>query len=263
MPNVSEQIESLRRRIGQRNESDVPGTYLQRLAVTQTDDQFNLDFYGDSFEDNYFDLLNTIAQADIAPQMRSLILRGPDEGANGTHNWDIEPLVATDATFLNLDTFAIQLNQPADHNRSIVSSDYDENGILAKLLAKSPKLCELTVPSAPNAAFFDVGERPIRFLSVDAGYDTQDFISNLAKSSCFPALYCLEWGEYNETYMDDYLANCTPTHHYRELFQSNAFRPIARFVWRNPVCTDDEINELKNLKPDLQLLVVRFSDHYV
>lgn len=263
MPDVAEQLEALRQRIAGRNEPDMPGAYLQRLAITSTASQFNLDFYGETLEDSYFDLLATIAKPEIAPHIRSLILRGPDEGANGTHNWDIGPLLETDAAFPELETFSVQLNQPADHNRSVIGADYDEDGILAKLLAKSPKMREFTVPSAPNAAFFGVGQRPIRFLSVDAGYDTQDFISNLAKSSCFPNLYCLEWGEYNETYMDDYLASCTPVDHYRQLFQSGAFAKVARLVWRNPVCTDDEINELKELKPDLQLLVVRFSDHYV
>ncbi len=263
MPDVAEQLESLRRRIADRNDPDTSADCLQHLAITQTGDVFNLDFYGDCFEESFDDLLSTLAAPDVARGIRSLILRGPDEGANGTHNWDIEPMLATDASFPQLETFSIQLNQPADHNRSIVGSDYDEDGILAQLLFKSPRIQELTVPSAPNGAFFDVGERPIRLLSVDAGYDTQDFVSNLAKSSCFPNLQCLEWGEYNETYLDEYLANCTPTEYYQELFRSDAFGSVTRFVWRNPVCTDDEIKELKELKPNLQLLVVRSSDDYV
>ncbi|MBL8872483.1 MAG: hypothetical protein JNK90_22090 [Planctomycetaceae bacterium] len=262
IPHVAEQLESLRQRIAARNESDTPAEYLQRLAITQTGDAFNLDFYGDCFDESYDDLLNTLALPVVAASVRSLILRGPDEGANGTRNWDIEPLLATDATFPQLETFSVQLSRPADHNRSIIGSVYEEDGILARLLAKSPRILELTVPSAPSAAFFDVGQRPIRFLSVDAGYDTQDFISNLAKSSCFPSLQSLEWGEYHETYMDDYVTHCTPKEHYQELFRSNAFGPVTRFVWRNPICNEDEIAELKSVKPSLQLLVVRYSDEY-
>lgn len=262
MPDVAEQLESLRQRIAGRNEPDTSPDDLQHLAITQIGDVFNLDFYGDCFEDSFDDLLSTLAAPDVARGIGSLILRGADEGANGTHNWDIEPMLAADATFPQLETFSIQLNKPGDHNRSIVASNYDEDGILARLLSKSPRMQELTIPSAPNGAFFDVGERRIRFLSVDAGYSTQDFVSNLAKCSCFPNLQCLEWGEYNETYMDEYLANCTPTENYRELFRSSAFGSVTRFVWRNPVCTDDEIKELKALKPGLQLLVVRYSDDY-
>lgn len=263
MPQILEQLDALRRRIADRNEPDTSAEYLQHLAITQTGDVFNLEFYGDCFEESFDDLLNTLAAPAVARSIGSLILRGPDEGANGTHNWDIEPMLATVATFPQLKTFSIQLNQPADHNRSIVASDYDEDGILALLLSKSPRMQELTIPSAPSQAFFEVGERPLRFLSIDAGYDTQDFIANLAKSSCFPNLQCLEWGEYNETYTDENLANCTPTESYRELFQSGAFGSVTRFVWRNPVCTDDEIRELKAMKPGLQLFVVRHSADYV
>lgn len=262
MSDVAEQLESLQQRISACNEADTPTDYLQRVTLTQTGDAFNVDFYGDCFDESYDDLLNTLTIPGVAPYIRSLILRGPDEGANGTHNWDIEPLLATDAMFPQLETFSVQLTQPADHNRSIIGSIYEEDGILARLLAKSPRIQELTVPSAPNAAFFDVGQRPIRFLSVDAGYDTQDFISNLAKSSCFPTLQCLEWGEYHETYIDDYLANCTLKEDYQGLFRSNAFGPVTRFVWRNPVLTDEDIKELKAIKPGLQLLVVRYSNDY-
>lgn len=263
MPNVVEELESLRRRIADLNDAELPAAYLQSLAITQIGDVFHLDFYGDCFEEGYEDLLNTLANPDIAACARSLNLRGPDEGANGTKNWDIEPLLATETSFSELETLAIQLNQPADHNRSVVAADYEEDGVLARLLAKAPRLQELTVPSAPNRAFFEAGHHPLRFLSVDAGYDTQNFISHLAGSTCFFELRTFEWGEYHETYMDDYLTRCTSLDDYRELFQSEAFGSVTRFVWRNPVCTEEQIRELKALKPDLQLLVVRYSDKYV
>lgn len=223
---------------------------------------FHLDFYGDCFEESYEDHLTTLARPDLAACLRSLILRGPDEGANGTKNWNLDPLLSTDTSFPELETFSIQRNQPGDHNRSIIGADYEEAGVLAQLLSKSPRLRELTVPSAPDAEFFRVGERPLRSLTVDAGYDTQGLISNLAQSSCFPELRNLEWGEYHETCVDDYLSNCTPLEDYRALFQSKAFATVNRFVWRNSVCTDDEIRELQAVKPDLQLLVVRYSSEY-
>ena len=56
-------------------------------------------------------------------------------------------------------------------------------------------------------------------------------------SSAFRDLSSLEWGEYNETYVDDFRANCTPLEEYRTLFSSEAFRNVKRFVWRNPVCS--------------------------
>jgi hypothetical protein len=157
----------------------------------------------------------------------------------------------------------MQQNKPGDHNRAIVGRDYDEEGALGRLLAKAEALQELTVPSAPSANFFEVGSRPMRFLNVDAGYATNGFIRNLASSSAFRDLYSLEWGEYNQTYMDDFRANCTPLEDYRMLFASEAFRSVKRFVWRNPVCSLDEVAELKKLTADLQLLVIRTSADYV
>lgn len=263
MSKIAAQLESLRQRIADSNEPDTAPDYLERVAITPTDGVFHLDFYGDHAGDSIADLMQTLAQPTIAPYVRSIVLRGPDEGANGTRNWDLEPLLATDAMFSQLKVLSIQLNQPGDHNRSIVGEEFEEDGILARLLAKAPGIEELTAPSAPSAAFFEVGVRPIRLLSIDAGYDTQHFILNLAKSSCFPNLQCLQWGEYHETYIDDYLADCTPLDHYRELFGSNPFASVRSFHWRNPTCTDDEIRELKALTPALQLLVVHDSSRYV
>ncbi len=263
MSNLADQLDSLRRRIVEGNDPDMPFEYVQRLAVTQTGETFNLEFYGDPFEEAYLDLLNTVASEEVSPFIRSLFLAGPDEGANGTQHWDIEPLVATDAEFSRLESFSIRRNQPADHNRPIVGSGIEEGGLLARLLAKSPQLQELTVPSAPNEAFFSGGDHPIRSLAVDAGYDTQGFIGNFAASSCFPELRSLEWGEFNETYRDDYLTSCTSLDDYRALFRSSAFRFVSHFVWRNPICTQDEISGLKKQRPDLQFLIVHFTDHYV
>jgi hypothetical protein len=261
--NVAQQLEALQRRIARRNDTETPVKYLQRLAVTQVGALFHLDFYGNSFDESDEDLFNTLAQPEIAPHIRSLTLRGSDTGANGTRVWDIDSLLATNASFSSLESFVIQLNKVSDHNRTVVGTDYEENGVLAKLLSKAPNLRELTAPSAPNADLFTVGERPLRYMSIDAGYDTQNFILNLSQSSCFPYLDCLEWGEYQETYMEDFRERCTPYSYYQDLFQSQAFAGVRRFVWRNPVCTEDEIKDLKKLRPKLQLLIVRASADYV
>ena len=42
-----------------------------------------------------------------------------------------------------------------------------------------------------------------------------------------------------------------------------AFRSVRRFVFRNPACLPAELVELKSLRPDLQVLVVRWSQQYV
>ncbi len=159
MANVAEQLDALRRRIADRNDPGMPADFVNRLAVTPSDSAYDVDFYGEAFGEPYIDLLETLAQADVAPHIRSVILRGPDEGANGTHNWDLEPLLATDSTFVRLETLSVQQNKPGDHNRTIVGHEYDEDGVLGRLLAKAEALRELTAPSAPAANFFETKPR--------------------------------------------------------------------------------------------------------
>ena len=76
-------------------------------------------------------------------------------------------------------------------------------------------------------------------------------------------MHHLEFGEYNEKYMEDYASQCTPFADYEELFGADAFKPVDRFVWRNPAYSAAKIRKLKVLRPDLQLLMVRTSAEYV
>jgi hypothetical protein len=172
------------------------------------------------------------------------------------------PLPAAAAAFANLRYLYVQQTQPGDHNRTIIG-DYEECGVLADIAAKAPMLTGMTVPSAPSREFFSVGLQRLAYLNVDAGYDTQDFILNLSQSVSFPNLTCLEWGEYCESYMDDWRDRCTPFDNYKALFASEAFRRVQRFVFRNPVCSDAELADLKAMQPKLQMLVVRSTSGYV
>jgi hypothetical protein len=158
----------------------------------------------------------------------------------------------------------VEQNGPGDHNRIIVGADYEEGGVLGALVAKAPALEQLTVPSAPDASFFAVKDHPLRYLNVDAGYDTQGFVGNLAASCCFQGLSGLELGEFNETYLEEFASRCTPTEDYRRLFTSRAFASVATFTWRNPVCSEREIEQLRALcAKKMQFRLVRFSARYV
>jgi len=98
---------------------------------------------------------------------------------------------------------------------------------------------------------------------VDTGYDHQGFIANLARSSCFPDLRRFEFGEYIETYMDDFAAHLTAFAHYRELFSSSAFASVRTFLWKNPVCNQAEMAEIKAMKQGRQVLLVRWSTEWM
>ena len=232
---------------------------VDRLCVTTIGDHRHVDFYGDPFGEPFGELLDALLDVDVAHSLVSLVIRGPDEGSNGTRNWDLTSLAAGDTDFPWLRSLNIEQTKPADHNRSVVAQTYEEAGVLARILAKAPRLEVLVTPSAPNAEFFQIGKRPIRHLSVDAGYDHQGFIANFARSACFPDLRSFEFGEYNETYMEDFSAHCTPFRDYCELFASSAFAPVKVFQWRNPVCSPAELAEIGRLKQDRQILIVRWS----
>jgi hypothetical protein len=263
MSTIAQQIESLRQYIATRYQPDLEDVYEARLAVCQVGELFDLDFFGESFDEPIDKLLELVAQPQIAPAIRTFILRGPDEGANGTNNWNLEPLLVHGATFSHLESFSVQLTQPGEHNRRIIGEDYEEGGFIGRLLERAPALRRLALPSAPAANFFAVAEHPLEHLNIDAGYDTQAFIRNLAESKCFPELSSLEWGEYSERYIENYQEQCTPFADYQALFASPIFASVRQFVWRNPVCSLAEIQQLKALRPNLQLLLVRATDEYV
>ncbi|MES2464956.1 MAG: hypothetical protein V4671_30695, partial [Armatimonadota bacterium] len=91
----------------------------------------------------------------------------------------------------------------------------------------------------------------------------QDFIARLSESDAFPRLRSLEWGEYNETYLENWEANCTSYEDYALLFTSAAFSAVTRFVWRNPVCSEAQLKLLKQMRSDLQILVICTSHAYI
>lgn len=241
------------------------GEYNAKICEFELAGCIHLEYIGSPFDEPFELLCAAIRDSAVAARLGSLILRSSDdEGANGTRNWDITSLL-TGADFPVLRRVEIEQNRPGDHNRIIIGSDYDEEGAIGALLQKAPRLTSLAVPSAPNATFFAVTDHPLRHLNVDAGYDTQNFISNLAASASFPSLYALEFGEFNETYLEDFRSRCTPFDDYRRLFRSPAFRGVRLFVWRNPQCSEAEIQELSALRParDLQFKVISHTSRYV
>jgi hypothetical protein len=249
--------------LARRNDAGWNDERIEYLAVTNLDGKFHLSFYGKPWGESYDDLMTTLRDPEIAEHIRALALASPDVGANGTNNWDIEPLLAGTALFSAMETFAIRLNQPGHHNRTIVGTAYEENGVIGKLVERSPQLRHLTVPSAPDASFFAVKNSRIEYLNVDAGFDTQNFILNLGRFHSLPCLRSIEWGEFNETYMENWKQYVTSVEDYKGLVQSPQFETVKRFVWRNPACSDADIREIAALRRDPSLLIVRHSARYL
>lgn len=253
-------LDGLHREIHLLNRPDFPPNQIQRFHFLELGGLFHVEYYGEAGGEGFDIFATGISDQAVAPAIASIRISGPDEGVNGTRGWAVSLLAAV--PFANLRYLHVQQMQPTDHNRTIIG-DFEECGVLAEIAARSPMLTGMTVPSAPSREFFGVGLGHLAYLNVDAGYDTQDFILNFSKSAVFPNLRVLEWGEYCESYMDDWRDRCTPFDQYRDLFASDAFRPVKSFVFRNPVCSDEELAELKAMRPDLQMMVVRSTGEYV
>lgn len=186
-----DRLNLLRLAIEGRASTDRDVEFIDHLCVTMVRDVACVDFYGDPSGESYFGLLETLAHPEVANSISSIDLRGPDTGANGTRNWDLSILAESATTFPILRRLCIEQTKPADHNQTIVAKEYGEDGVLARILAKAPALEVLVTPSAPNSEFFSIGLHSLEHLSVDSGYDHQNFIANLAGSSCFPKLRSL------------------------------------------------------------------------
>ena len=236
-------LSALQQRMAKR-EKEV-GEEEDRISFMKVGDLVQIEYYGFAFGESFSELAHLLCNPDIASSTKSLAFRSLDEGANGTFYWDFTELNRSSVMFPNLTTFFVEPHHADWHNHPVIAETLEEDGMIGRLLAQMPNLREMTVPNAPDASFFQVGQRPLSALHIEAGYDHQNFILNFSRSSCFPLLKILDFGDFNEQYMDNYLAQCTPFEHYRELLQSNAFSGVQEFMLRNARLSPSQIEELQ------------------
>ncbi len=263
MTTVSERLQALQQSISRRNEPDQMDEDTEKLYFTESQGLFYVEFFGLPGGEAYNECLQAICEPTVAPHLRSLAFRGPDEGANGTRNWDLTEIIASGSEFPALNSLFVEPTSPEHHNQSIIGSDYEEEGQIGRLLAKTPALKSLTVPSAPDAGFFQAGTRPLLILRIDSGYDHQDFIANMSRAACFPKLRMLDFGDYSQRYMENYQKQCTPFGDYELLFKSATFTGVGRLNLRNALLSADQLRQLHELRQDLQLFAIEAHGEYV
>jgi hypothetical protein len=268
MATIVERLRDLQASISRSNEPDSDDADCEKLLFFEAaDGLLHVEFYGSPFNEAFQGSLALFGNAEVAASLCSLTFRGPDEGANGTRAWDLTPLFHAigGVTFPNLISLFIEPTAPEHHNQSILAGEdgYEEGGILGRLVAVMPRLRALTVPSAPDASFFEVGLPDLSILRVEAGYDHQEFILNLSRCSCFPRLATLDFGEFAQRYIDEYPRLCTPFEHYAKLFRSFAFSQVRGFTLRNPVFSEFQLDKLKGFRKDLQFYVIRSYGEYI
>lgn len=246
-----------------------PG-YSSKLYFFPVGNFYDLYFYGNGYDDSphikaaeldetdnipFCTFLDFICQQEHANQIVSLTFNGADEGANGIKNWDFSRIINSDVTFPNLKQLSVQLSDLGDHNCTIIAQDYDENGMIAELLAKMPMLEELTVPSTPDESFFNVENHPLRYLRVQVGCDHQGFIKNFTESNNFHQLTSLDFTDFidmSNATTDDFVC----FEDFKALFTSSAFSTVKRFVLRNSLLTKEQLMELQRLNDKVQILYV-------
>ena len=263
---VIQQLQELQKRISERNDPNWRVDECEKLFFFESSGLIDVQFYGNNWEESFADFLQLLGRPEIAANLRSLSILGPDQGANGTKNWDFTSLLESQVVFPNLTSFYIEPTEPHHHNHSIIATNasfYDEEGMIAQLVSRMPVLESLTLPSAPDETFFAAGSKTLARLRVESGYDHMNFIQNLSRSEPFPELRFLDFGDYSQKYTENYQEHCTPFDHYAALFRSRAFAKVGYFRLRNPALSQNEILELKKLREGLQFHVVHEFGNYV
>ncbi|MDR2636119.1 MAG: hypothetical protein LBC08_04745 [Campylobacteraceae bacterium] len=228
-----------------------------RVSFTKMPNElYEITYYGRGYDSN--DALEDIDNSDFgfaallellakhASKIKSLIFTGDDEGENGTRNLDFTRLINTKAVFPNLTDFKVRLTDPADHNQTIIAESYDENGQIAALVSMMPNLEVLQVPSAPNEDFFKLENLKLKMLIVQAGYNTQDFIKNLARCDNLKNLNVLDYT--NILWDVDNIG--TKYEDYKLLFESDFFANRRHFVFtlRDGNLTPEQLLELRGIR---------------
>lgn len=247
------------------NQSDFPISHpnADRVLFAQVGSLLHISFIGNPHDQPFNLFLSALNNPNIAHNTLTLSFSGPDEGANGTKHWDFTLLSESNIDFPQLISLEVERTSPENHNTPIIGQVYEENGMIAKLVDKTPKLEILRVPSAPNELFFSRIRPTLTYLAIDAGYHHQNFLINLAHSHSLPRLRVLEYGELPVSEEENSNIIHAPFHHYISLFQSSAFDSVRSVTLRNTVCTMEQLTNLKSLRPNIVMRVIRNSGNYV
>jgi hypothetical protein len=230
------------------------------IRYAQKGDLYEIDFISEGAAmpvcEVFFEQIN---KDGFAEKILTLTLDSADEGINGTNAWDLAKLAeAPKVIFKNLKKLVFPLNEK-QHNRIIITGgdDYDENGIIGKVLTKMPQIEYLQTPSAPSENFFRACGT-IKHLVLQTGYQHQNFIHELSKTKNLQNLESLEFWDYSEFYMLDYEQYCTPVGDYLALFGSVNLPKLKKIILYNTLLTEQDQRTLKSLPLALQLEDLQF-----
>lgn len=221
-----------------------------KVRLIENSSFFEIDYYtawyNEYNEKAQIPIFSILSNSDFSQYLFKLKLLSKDIGVNGTQYWDLDSLINNSAIFPNLTHIEFALNN-SNHHKKIITyqDDYDENGGIGLLLDKCANLKKLRIPSAPNHYFFERTNHSLEELIVQCGYDHQNFIENLANSTCFSTLKKLNFTDYSEIYMRDYVQYSVPFKSYLKLLSSNTLPSLKKIILQNTQLTLDQKDDLE------------------
>lgn len=250
-------------RTNQEEEFDPSHPWYHQLIVTEANDLLDVEYRGEYelwFDDQTTvtvlqDLLQLLASDMVASKLRSFTYRTEAVlAANGTYDYNIDPLVEGEQLFPNLVLLSLDQGE-GEHGYKILTSPrsgdiWDEAGVLARLLNKAPRLKELTTPVPPNALFYQGSQHPLRSLDVDAGFGHADFIRHLAGCARFPELRRLVFTDFRQSYLDDWRERTTKFEDYVLFFGSPTASRLKSICLREVNLTPHQVRLLLEIRSD-------------
>lgn len=237
--------------------------YEENLMFCEIGNLIKVTFFGIPWDESFNKVLKVLLEKDVAEKIQGLSFDSPDEGVNGTNNFDFSTLAESSVIFPELRSFIVRLTAPEHHNGTIIAQMYEEEGVIAKLIKKMPNLSLLQIPSAPNEEFFELNLHPLEQLIIQVGFDTQHFILNLSNSTCFKDLRYFDFTDFQETYTESWENNCTPFEHFEQLVNSKAFDSVKVMILRNLTYSKEQIKNLKSVRKDVSFKLIRTESNYI
>lgn len=235
----------------------------ENLMFCEVGGLIKVNFYGMPWEESFHKVIAVLSESEVAEKIQSLSFDSPDEGANGTNNFDFSGLAESSAVFPRLKSFSVRLTHPEHHNGTIIGRIYEEGGMIARLIKKMPNLLSLQIPSAPNEEFFELNSHPLEHLTMQSGFDTQDFILNLSNSTCFNNLRYFDFTDFQETYIEGWESQTTPFETFERFVKSKAFDPVKLMILRNLTYSDEQMRHLRSIRKSTVFKLIRTESNYI
>jgi len=234
-----------------------------RLTVDEVGSLIDVEYKGEHelwFDDKTTvtilqDVLRLIASAKVAPKIRSFTYRTEAVlAANGTFDYNIDPLVEAQRRFPNLTRLSLDQGH-GEHGYKILTSplsgdNWHEAGVLGRLLGKCSRLEELVTPVPPNVSFFQGRRHRLRSLDVDAGFGHADFIRHLAGCARFPGLRRLKFTDFRQHYLNDWRERMTSFEDYVLFFKSPVASQLESLCLRGANLTRAQVRHLHEMRSE-------------